>query len=167
MKIQINFERLDRGNIPFRSVAEKMSKFIYDHQEYFYHLAYVVRVSKTWTFNDCQEKLTKYTNPLKPTMAASTSDEGLEREYADILNRSYGLCKKDSDIHTLRGVFAEYVFSTACKAQSNRDWTLEVDCVVKINSQNVEYKCDEFDESKKNLDLGAWNFFSKVEVLQK
>ena len=161
MKIRINFERLDRGNVSFRSAAERMAKFIYDHQEYFYHLAYVVRVSKNWTFNNYQEELTKYTNPLKPTMTASAHNEKLEQEYIYTLTNLYGLCKKDADIHILRGILVEYVFSTTCKAQSNRDWTLEVGCAVKINGRTVEYKCNEIDESKKTVDLGAWNFFKQ------
>ncbi len=171
MKILINFKRLDYGNIKFHSVAEKMAKFVYEHQEYFYNLAYVIRTSKSWTLRNCQKELRKYTNPLKPAMTMFRRDEKLDQDYVDILKCSYGLCRNDADIHILRGILAEYVFSNACKVKKpNGNWKLETGCAVEIDGQKVEYRNDVVTDSKKTVDLGGWNFseqkgiFAEVKV---
>ena len=118
MKIRVNFKRLDYGCVSFHSVAEKMAKFVYEHQEYLYHLAHVILNSSNWTLANYQKKLLKYINPLRPTMTMSKRDEKLDHDYVNILKYSYGLCRKDTDINILRGILAECVFSDTCKVQT-------------------------------------------------
>ncbi|MBR6012514.1 MAG: hypothetical protein IK062_01865 [Selenomonadaceae bacterium] len=170
MRIQVYFKRLDYGNIRFHSVAERMAKFVCNHQEYLFHLAYVIRNSKNWTLKDCQEKLCSYIDPIRPIMTVSNRDEKSDQNYTDILKYSYGLCKKDVDVNILRGVFAEWLFSCSCSTKLTRDWKYEVGCAVEIDGKKVEYRNDATAESKKTVDLGGWNFseqsgiFAEVKV---
>lgn len=169
MNVQVTFERLDRNNIKFHSVAEKMAKFIYIHPEYLFHLSYVIRNSENWTSTDCEKNLSKYISPLRP-MKTFNRDEAADRNYTDLLTRAYSLCKKDDAISDLRGILAERVFAVACMGHSNRNWKFEVGCSVKIANREVVYFDDESKESKKTVDLGGWNFsaqsgiFSEVKV---
>lgn len=163
MNVRVNFKKLDYDNNKFRTLAEKMSKFVYGHQEYFYHLAYVIRNSKNWTLENYQVSLSEYVNPLQP-IKEPNRDEATDKEYSELLRGSYSLCRSNEDIHILRGILTEWVFFLACKNKSNRNWTLEFGCSVSIDNFEIEYVNVETGESKKTVDLGAWNFLKQSEI---
>ena len=163
MTVQITLTSKDRDHINFRSAAERMAKFLYNHREYMRNFVYIIRNSYDWNENNYKINLQKYLYPNVRFLQKEYWNTEAEECYKNNVTYMYSLCKNNVEINILRGMLPEYLNYHICKLQSNRNWSVMLGCSIKINDDQTIF-VKENDKSKMTVDVGAWNFYNQCGI---
>lgn len=160
--INVHFEAMDRQSMALVQSAEKMAKFLREHEPYRRPFCDVLRDSAKWHYTNCKQEMEDFKSQILKKRKKSEDDEA----YISLLDALFGHVRSEDDLHDMRGIMPEQMLR--CQAEQghirNDGWRIETGCAVKINNQIIICKLSagNLEKTKKTVDLGAWQHNKQI-----